>query len=67
MNKDTILAIIRHLLTFGGGLLSAKGLTDSGEVEAASGALITLVGVVWSIFEKRARAKAVAATKETVV
>ena len=68
MNKDTILAIIRHLLTFGGGLLSAKGLTDAGEVETASGAIITLVGVIWSIIEKRSRLKAQATEeKETVV
>lgn len=56
MNKETILGVIRHILTFGGGFLVTKGLADAGMVESIVGALTTLVGVVWSIAEKRNRA-----------
>lgn len=58
MNKDTILGFIRHGLTFAGGSLATKGLADSAEVESLVGALITIIGVVWSILEKRSRAAA---------
>jgi hypothetical protein len=47
--------MIRHVLTFGGGALVARGYVDSGTVEAISGALMTIIGAVWSIMDKRAR------------
>lgn len=54
MNKDTILGILRHAATFGGGVLTSKGLASSDDISTGVGALITLIGVVWSIMEKRA-------------
>jgi len=56
MNRDMILGLIRHLATFGGGLLVTKGVTDAGTVETAAGALVTIVGIIWSVIEKRNRA-----------
>jgi hypothetical protein len=58
MNKDTILGIIRHAATFGGGVLTSKGLTTADDSSALVGAVITIIGVVWSILQKRAAAKA---------
>lgn len=55
MKKDTILAVIRHLLTFGGGLLAQKGLVGNADLETGIGAVVTLVGLTWSILEKRNR------------
>ena len=50
-------AIIRHLLTIGGGYLTAKGIElDDGSVEVLTGAATIILGVVWSLFEKRNRA-----------
>jgi hypothetical protein len=51
--NPTTLGIIRHVLTFGGGLIVAKGWADNGTVETIVGAVVTLVGAVWSIIQKR--------------
>lgn len=55
MNKETILGVLRHILTFGGGFLVTKGVADAGMVETGIGALTTIIGLVWSIVEKRNR------------
>ena len=52
MKKDQVLSVLRHILTFGGGLLVAKGTLDAGLVAEATGALLGLVGAVWGIAEK---------------
>jgi hypothetical protein len=51
--KDSILGIIRHVLTTGGGAIAAQGHLASDEVNLAVGAIVTIVGVVWSVIEKR--------------
>jgi hypothetical protein len=56
MNKDQLLGIVRHGLTFVGGLLVTKGLMDAGMVEQVMGALMTVVGALWSVFSKKAPA-----------
>ena len=53
MNKDTILGIVRHGLTFGGGLLAQKGLLTGDDATALVSAIVTIIGVVWSIMAKR--------------
>ena len=55
MNKDTILSIVRHLLTFGGGFAAAKFNLAAGDIEAVVASLLALVGVVWGVVEKRNR------------
>lgn len=45
--KDTILSIIRHALTFGGGYLAAKGIVSNETINSVGGALMTLIGAVW--------------------
>jgi hypothetical protein len=52
LTQEQILGIVRHILTFGGGILVTKGLLDEGMVAEISGAVITLIGAVWSIVEK---------------
>ena len=53
MNKEMILGIIRHALTTGGGALVANGTLGQDDVTSIVGGLIALVGVVWSIFNKK--------------
>lgn len=53
MSKDTVLALIRHVLTFGGGFAVAQGWLGAAELEIAVGAVITLAGVVWSVRNAR--------------
>lgn len=49
---ETILGLIRHTLTFGGGVLASKGVIDVSEVETAVGAIVTIVGIIWSALAK---------------
>jgi hypothetical protein len=52
--KDTILnGVVRHILTAAGGALVTKGVLGETELEMAVGALITIVGVVWSAIAKK--------------
>lgn len=53
MNMESVLGIVRHALTFGAGLLVAKGYIAETEVVAIVGALVLLIGTVWSVFNKR--------------
>lgn len=53
--KDTILGFVRHLLTFGGGFLTSAGIATASEIETGVAAIATLVGLVWSILDKRNR------------
>lgn len=52
MKKEQILGLIRHTLTFVGGLLVMKGLVDETIITEVVGAFVTLVGGMWSIIEK---------------
>ncbi len=51
--KDTILGVVRHTLTGAGGSLIAKGVLTTNTLDEAVGAVITLVGVIWSILSKK--------------
>jgi hypothetical protein len=51
-----ILGVVRHLLTFGAGYLVARGFIDESTAEALVGAVLTLIGVGWSIYDKRPHA-----------
>jgi hypothetical protein len=53
MNKEQVLGVLRHSLTFLGGLLIAQGLLDDAMVAELSGAIITLVGGLWSVLIKK--------------
>lgn len=54
--KDSILGVIRHILTLGGGYFTADGLATQDEVTTAVSAAVALVGFVWSIIDKKSRA-----------
>ncbi len=53
MNATVVQALVRHLLTaVGGGFFAAYGITGS-TFEVVVGALSTLAGVAWSLYDKR--------------
>ena len=52
MKKEQILSIIRHTLTFVGGIMVTKGLIDEGIATEISGALVALIGSIWGVAEK---------------
>tara|TARA_R100000808_G_scaffold512_1_gene2676 strand:+ start:25149 stop:25316 length:168 start_codon:yes stop_codon:yes gene_type:complete len=53
MSKEAILGIVRHILTFGGGFITERGLATGEEVTTGVAAVVTLVGLVWSVMNKR--------------
>lgn len=53
MNREQKNGLIRHTLTFVGGLLLYNGVLNENEVQEGISAIITLIGLFWSIVEKR--------------
>lgn len=52
LTKDQVLGIIRHTLTFIGGIVVAKGLVDESTITEIIGSVLTLTGAIWSIVAK---------------
>jgi hypothetical protein len=51
--KEITTSLLRHLLTSTGGALVGKGLLAANTVDEAVGAVLTIIGVIWSIAEKK--------------
>jgi len=51
--KDQTLGLIRHALTFVGGIIVTKGLVDESLFQEVLGGIMTLVGAAWSIASKK--------------
>jgi hypothetical protein len=52
LTKEQVMGIVRHTLTFVGGLLIAKGLIDETILTEIVGGVTTLTGAIWSIIAK---------------
>jgi hypothetical protein len=52
MNKEQKLGIIRHVLTFVGGILLAKGLVDESLLTDMIASVMVLIGGFWSVLAK---------------
>ena len=50
--QSAIIALLRHLLTFIGGTLVAKGLLDATALTELIGAIITLLSTGWMLVSK---------------
>jgi hypothetical protein len=54
--KEMILGTIRHILTTAGGVLAGNSaVVGEADVQTAVGAVMALIGLVWSIWDKKAR------------
>ena len=53
MNATLISALARHILTAVGGGFAVRYGLDGGTVDGIIGALSTLAGIGWSIYDKR--------------
>lgn len=53
MNKDQVLGLVRHILTFVGGVLVAKGLATDIMSTELIGSTMSVIGLVWSIVSKK--------------
>jgi hypothetical protein len=61
MDQDTILGILRHVLTSAGGALVAQGVVSQSQLSDGVGATVVLIGIAWSIFNKYQHRQALAA------
>jgi hypothetical protein len=52
LTKEQLLGIVRHTVTFIGGILVMKGLADDSIVQEILGGATTLAGAIWSIVDK---------------
>lgn len=52
MNKEQKLGVIRHVLTFVGGILLAKGLVDESLMTDLVASIMVIIGGVWSVASK---------------
>lgn len=50
--KEEILGLIRHALTFAGGYAVNADLLVNTDADVAVGAIVSLLGIVWSVLEK---------------
>ena len=51
-NKEKILGLVRHTLTFVGAIYITKGIVDETLVTELIGGAITLTSAIWSIASK---------------
>jgi hypothetical protein len=52
LSKEQVLGIIRHALTFVGGVLVMRGLVDEPVVTEIIGGFMTFAGAIWSVIDK---------------
>ena len=56
--KEKTLGIVRHALTFLGGVLVTQGVLDDALFAELFGAAMTIIGGVWSVIDKNKAEKA---------
>lgn len=52
ITSSIVMGILRHILTLVGGYLTAKFALEPGMIDGAIAAVVSLVGIVWSITSK---------------
>ena len=53
MNREAILGIVRHILTTVGGVLVTNGSITNEQLQTGGGAIVVIIGLVWSVLSKR--------------
>jgi hypothetical protein len=56
LTKEQFLGIVRHSLTFIGGIMVMKGVIDDAVLSEVIGGVVTLAGTIWSIVSKQKEA-----------
>lgn len=52
LQQEQVLGIVRHIITFAGGALVARGKLSPTDLETISGIVAAIVGVGWSFLAK---------------
>lgn len=56
MSQAVVLGLVRHVLTAAGPVVALLGVTDQATFDLLAGAVLTVAGTVWSVWDKlRAR------------
>jgi hypothetical protein len=53
LNQEQVLGIIRHSLTFVGGILIMYGIGSETAFSEITGSAVALVGAIWSVFSNK--------------
>lgn len=53
MTQEQFMGLLRHGLTFVGGIVLMKGVMDESAIQELIGAAITFAGSLWSVFSKK--------------
>lgn len=53
VSQEQFTGFIRHVVTFVGGILVARGRVDAVTVETVSGVIVTITGLIWSFVAKK--------------
>jgi hypothetical protein len=53
LTREQVLGIVRHALTFVGGIVVMKGWADESTVTEIIGGAMTLAGAIWSVIAKK--------------
>ena len=56
MNSN-LASLLRHILTAAGGFLVAKGLASADQLAELVGAVVSIAGVGWSVYNNKKAAK----------
>ena len=48
VTQEQFLGLIRHIVTFAGGIIVARSHFDPGAVETIGGLVVTVAGMLWS-------------------
>jgi len=56
MNSN-LSSLLRHILTAAGGFLVAKGLASADQLAELVGAVVSIAGVGWSVYNNKKAAK----------
>jgi hypothetical protein len=57
MSKEQTMGLIRHALTFIGGILVSHGVTNDATITELIGCALTLVGGIWSMVNNKPAAQ----------
>lgn len=60
--SNIVAGLLRHALTYGGGMLVSAGYLDADQNSQIVGAVLTIIGVAWSAYQKQAVKKSIGPT-----
>jgi len=67
INKDQVLGLVRHVVTFFGGVLVARGKLEPGAVETIAGVVVTIVGAIFSFMSPEKKIETTTVTESRTI